>query len=101
MIFIVFAALRSEDHQRIVSYLTPLRRQEVIRLGEKLGLSHRRLDDENSNLPDDMVNSWLKKDDGVLKTGSPTWENLCKALEECGHNGIAFDIRKKGIAIVV
>ena len=45
-------------------------------------------------LPDDMVTSWLRKEDDVKKKcGDPlTWEALVKALQTLGQKGIADEI---------
>ena len=31
---------------------------------------------------DDMIDTWLQKEDNVLKRGVPTWETLTKALRD-------------------
>ena len=71
----------------------------MINVGVRLGLNHVTLD-ASSNFLTDMITAWLRKDGNVLKvSGKPTWASLCKALEECSHNGIAHDIRSRGKGI--
>ena len=45
---------------------------------------------------DDLITAWIQERDGVLTVddypGGATWENLRKALQELGHNGIAAAI---------
>ena len=44
---------------------------------------------------DDIISSWLRKDDDVTETsGHPSWQSLNKAMEEAGYSGIAAMIRK-------
>ena len=46
-------------------------------------------------LLDDMVDSWLRKDDDIVETsGHPSWQSLVKALEEAGCTGVATTVRK-------
>ena len=85
-----------DDHYAVTKELSYLDNQELIRLGTALGLLYPHLK-RMMNLPGDMVDSWLRKDDNVLnKSGPPTWASLAKALEAIDHTGIAAMIRKKG-----
>ena len=64
-------------------------------LGTLLGLNIFKLE-KMTTLPDDMVKSWLRKEDKVKeKCGDPlTWEALVNALRKIGLNGIAHDIQR-------
>ena len=85
--------LTSSDHAQIKSYLADLSSQEVINVGVELGLKYIKLNG-NAN---DMVMAWLRKDDNVMgRSGEPSWDSLCEALEAYGHNGIALRIKEKG-----
>ena len=66
---------------------------QITRLGGALGLNVFKLE-KMKTLPDDMVRSWLRKDDEVKKKcGDPlTWEALINALQTLGKNGIADEI---------
>ena len=48
----------------------------------------------SGSLLNDMVNAWMRGDDDV---GERSWEALCAALTECGHKGIASDIKREGM----
>ena len=62
-------------------------------LGGALGLNVFKLE-KMKTLPQDMVTSWLRKDDEVKKKcGDPlTWEALVNALRTLGKKGIADEI---------
>ena len=66
---------------------------QITRLGGELGLNVFKLE-KMKILPDDMVKSWLRKEDDVKKKcGDPlTWEALVKALRTLGQTGIADEI---------
>ena len=83
----------------VIQSLNQLGNRELITLGTALGLQHSRLKRLSpESLCDEMVTSWLRRDDEVLRTsGEPSWESLATALEADGMNGIASDIRKVSI----
>ena len=63
-------------------------------MGGALGLSHPRLT-RMTQLPSEMVASWLNEQDDVLsRSGKPTWNRLADALKEIGQTGIAVKIRQ-------
>ena len=70
-----------------------LNTNQITRLGGALGLNVFKLQ-KMKTLPDDMVTSWLRKEDDVKKKcGDPlTWEALVKALQTLGQKGIADEI---------
>lgn len=90
-------ALMKSDHPRIVSFLRgQLTKKELIDVGVTLGLDYIHLANMNpDSLHQDMVHSWLRKDDNVLKeSGPPTWGSLVKALEQNGLKGVAATIKE-------
>ena len=44
---------------------------------------------------DELVLSWLRKEDNVIKKGLPSWQNLVTALTAIGQTGIAETIKKE------
>ena len=87
--FLLYVA--APNFGEVVTFLEDLtKREEVTRLGLKLGLSMRRLR-RMRLFPEDMIEAWLRGDDEV---DNPCWESLAMALEEVGHIGIASSIKK-------
>ena len=84
-----------DDWSEIVGYLRTLDANQIRRLGGELGINIFKLE-KMTTLPDDMVKSWLRKEDKVKeKCGDPlTWEALVNALQTIGQNGIADDIQR-------
>ena len=79
---------------RVSKYLKQFSNDELINVGVQLGLSYSTLNRMSSgSLLNGMVHAWLRADDDV---GEPSWEALCAALTECGHQGIASDIKREG-----
>ena len=80
--------------------LKPLDKDQLKGLFEELGLADATLRNKYAGdamaYADDLTRAWIQGRDDVLKSedypGGPTWENLKKALEELGHNGIADKI---------
>ena len=74
-------------------------KRELYNLGMVLGLSAVKLQDmmDSRTFRDDMVASWLRKEDQVLQRYPPTWRNLVVALQNprVGQNGIAATITKE------
>ena len=91
-------ALTDKDHFQIQQYLTKLSIQDLTKVAMNLGLDYSRfLRVSPESLLQNMVQAWLRKDDDVIeKSGEPSWDSLCKALEECGHKGTALNIKMKG-----
>ena len=90
----------TQDLHQITQYLMPLSNQELINVGMALGLSFPKLKKMSSEaLLNDMVHAWLRMDDNVQET--PSWGNLCKALEGCGHKGIATGIKEGGVNLKI
>ena len=88
------SSLGTADHFQVSSLLEDLNNDEVIKLGTALGLAFNKLK-KMTSLPDDMVGTWLRGDDDVIKTsGPPTWESLATALDKTGHTEIAITIRR-------
>ena len=72
----------------------------LIKLGKELGLHYypRLKEMSNSaNFLDDLVESWLRKEDDVIEYGRPSWKILEQALITIGQTGIAQTIRQKKI----
>ncbi len=88
--------LTLQDHQRVKYFLKGLDNQEIIDVGIKLGLHYSTLKKMSpESLLNDMVSAWLKRHEDVAKkSGEPSWESLCTALEDCGYTGTASDIKK-------
>ena len=85
-----------EDHFEICQSLRNLSGQELKELGGALGLHYPRVS-KMTQLPDEMVSAWLKRQDDVLTRGGgePTWNRLADALNQLGHTGTAEDIRRR------
>ena len=66
---------------------------QIQRLGGELGLEVYSLN-KMQNLPQDMVEAWLRKEDSVIeKCGHTlTWKVLASKLQKIGQKGIACDI---------
>ena len=81
------------DHLDITLSIKEMENDDLIKLGEALGLSRpnlRRMKD----MPGDMVAAWLRQQDDVIhKTGDPTWRKLANALDRIDQNGVAKKIR--------
>lgn len=83
------------EHLKIYKYLHPLDNEDLILLGQALGLLQSKLKKMKS-LPAGMIDAWLNKEDNVLeRSGPPTWNSLCMALKEIGQNGKADEIEQK------
>ena len=91
-------SLSTKDHFDVCESLKILKDKELVKLGTALGLLYSNLD-RMKNLPDDLVDAWLKEMDNVEeKSGSPSWTSLISALESIGQGGVASTI-KKGILL--
>ena len=73
----------------VQQYLEDLPIEELIRLGQALGLSYGRLQRLQSCTK--IVSAWLREEDNVYVTsGEPSWESLAKALGDIRQNGICL-----------
>ena len=85
-----------KDGRSVKELLKPLNRDELKELFEELGLSDATLRNRYTDCAvaylDDLVRGWMLRRDAVLDRGGATWENLKKALQRLGHNGIAANI---------
>ena len=83
-------------HSEAREFLKCLSNDRLIIVGVYLGLRYVNLKNmKEDSLLDDMLVSWLREDDDVTETsGSPSWQNLVKALEKDGHNRVAANISK-------
>ena len=87
-----------EDHFTVSQFLKDLRIQDIITLGEALGLGISTLQ-KMTNLPSDMVLAWLLKQDNVLTfSGEPTVQHLVAALNKIGQHGIASTVTQRYIS---
>jgi hypothetical protein len=79
--------------QKVIHDLTP---QQVLDLGEELGLYHstlKRMPQES--IHGDMVHAWLMKMDDVPEVGGdPTWRSFARGLAECRLWGMVNTIRQ-------
>ena len=84
-----------KDLNGVCKFLNEIDQQGLVQLGVALGLNYPKIT-RMKVLPEDMVASWLRREDDVLTTsGEPTWENLVNTLESKGQMGIAKSIRQK------
>lgn len=87
-----YIELTEREHLEIRQHLQLLENNDIVLLGQALGLLRSKLKRMNT-LPDDMIDVWLNRQDDVSKnSGPPTWESLCVALRKIGQNGIAETI---------
>ena len=78
-------------------FLKSINEQDVRSLGGALGISRSRLI-QMKDLPDDMVSSWINREDYVEEnSGKPTWPALVNALKKIGQTGIASDIQESKV----
>ena len=82
------------DHYTVTRHLRNLGNDELIRVGEALGLYYPHLR-RMSPLLEEMVAAWLNREDNVLSaSGDPSWSSLIKALRDINQPGIAGTISK-------
>ena len=90
-----------KDLFEITQYIGDMDDEQLIRLGDSLGLHHPSLK-RMKTLPDDMVAAWLLRQDNVLDRdgggGEPTYERLAIALEAVSQKGLAKDVREQKYA---
>jgi len=81
------------DLAEITSYIHPLGKTTVFKLGLVMGLDYNQLKPliDSPDFLEDMLAGWLEKVDQVQKTGVPTWKRLVEALRDprVGQNGTA------------
>ena len=83
-----------KDHRDICEALKDLDRSHFTELGGALGLSHSTCG--KFSTVDDLVASWLRREDDVLKrSGEPTWSSLADTLQKIGQTGISRDISSR------
>lgn len=81
------------NHYDVSKYLNTLTKDEVIKLGGRLGLSYTDLCNMTSPVSDNMVADWLRGKHNVLNVdGKPSWSSLINALEDISHSGVAYKI---------
>ena len=101
--YILFIAIPGEeDLIDITDYLLPLERMHVYNLGLVLGISQHKTKAmmDSSTFLDDVIATWLRREDQVMKKGEPSWTVLVRALEHprVGQCGISQYITKdKGL----
>ena len=95
-IFTIFVTqTEMKAHFEITSYLKDLPVEQLKKLGGVLGLYYPSLK-KMETYPDDMVEAWLLRQDGVIEvSGEPTFQGLATALEEIGQNGLALDVKQR------
>ena len=83
-----------DDHFTICQLLDDLPQQDIISLGQALGLSLPSLE-KKKTFPSDMVHAWLLKQDRVLDdSGEPSVRRLVVALEKIRQGGVAKNVNK-------
>ena len=89
-------ALGTEDVTRIRPYLRDLTPEELIRLGQVLGLKRTTLQRSNrQSLAEDLIHCWIRQDYRVLEeSGEPTWQSLARALRDIELTGISLRIQR-------
>ena len=81
-----------DDHFKITELLVNINEEDLITLGEALGLSYPKLK-RMKLLCGDVVAAWLNKEDNVSRqSGEPSWESLRTALKSIGQTGLADKI---------
>ncbi len=93
---IIIIALGKEDFTKINHYLKDLKTEELIELGQTLGLKRANLLKSNpQSLAGDLIECWLRRDYRVLEeSGEPTWHSLATALKKIDLTGISKNIQK-------
>ena len=80
--------LTTKDHFEVTEFLRNLDKNELIRLGEALGLSYSKLK-KMEPLCEEMVDAWLKQEEDVIEqSGEPSWKSLKAALKKIGQTGL-------------
>lgn len=87
-----------DDLKDVLVYLQPLSRDQLRTLGLVFGLTHTTLENFKHETTNgymyNLIVAWLQKQDNVMSTLPPTWQNLAKALRN-------EPLRQKGIATKV
>lgn len=90
-----FCFVEIKDLNEVCKFLNDIDQQGLVQLGVALGLFYPKIT-RMKVLPEDMVASWLRREDAVLTmSGEPTWKSLVNALESKGQTGIAKNIKQK------
>ena len=85
-----------ENKLKIVLYLKRIgNNQDLLMIGEGLGLTGLRTKLTTDTFLDDLVGAWLERKYRVDEVGRPTWRKLVEVLQEVGQNGLAKDIIEK------
>ena len=83
-----------DDLLHALEVLEGLDKERTKRLGLRLGLSPRTVNNTFSNSTEsqyheDILRAWMNAVDDVNKKGGPSWNNLYRALEDDGMSGFA------------
>ena len=82
----------------ITDYLVDMEKAQIYDLGLVLGIRHSKLKAmmDSATFRDDVIASWLRKEDQVSEKGEPSWTVLVDALKHrrVGQTGIANSIAK-------
>ena len=85
-----------DDLYDVTKYLRNLGQTDIYRVGLTLGLNHLRLMEmkDSDTFRENMIASWLQKEDRVSRRGLPTWETLVNALrdDQVKQHGVADQI---------
>ena len=83
---------------KITDYLLDMEKIQIYNLGLVLGLRHSKLKTmmDSATFCDDIIASWIRKEDQVAEKGEPSWTVLVDALKHrrVGQTGIANNIAK-------
>ena len=86
----------NKDLLDALDVLRGLSKEEIRKLGYRLGLSHATVNNYATSTTDDFLErtivDWINKKDNVLARGGVTWENLKQALQSGGLHGFARKI---------
>ena len=87
--------VESSEHQKVSECLQDIGYEELLKLGEALGLDRINLERSSGKRPiGDLVTYWIRRDDRVMeKSGLPTWRSLAKAMLRVNLTGKSMDIQ--------
>ena len=79
-----FHLIAIDDLVDVTNYLLDFEHIHVYNLGLTLGLNQPHVKNmrDSDTFRDDVIASWLQKEDHVTKRGNPTWKTLVTALRE-------------------
>lgn len=83
------------DFCYLTKYLNDFKKEEIVNIGNSLGLDYVKLCNLTTNHSREMILWWLEKRDNVMEiSGTPTLKSLIDSLEQNGHIGHANKIKE-------